>query len=446
MFGKLFTFFPLKWVYLIAIFIFELGSLICAVAPNSPALIVGRAIAGLGSAGVFSGSYLIIATSVPLARRPAFNGLIGGVYGVSSVVGPLMGGAFTTHSTWRWCFYINLPIGGIAMLVIAFFFEAVHRAVYLSWRERLEQFDIIGTVLFIPSIVCVLLAMEWGGTTYAWSSGRIIALFVIFGVTLIAFIAVQFWRPQYATLSPSMLGKRNVWASALFAFFMGSAYYVAVYYIPIWFQAVKNVSAYESGIRNIPLLLAVVFGTIASGAGVTIVGFYTPFMLVSTALTSIGAGLLTTWEVDTGSGKWIGYQILLGLGIGIGLQLPMVAIQTVLDASEIPIATALIIFCQLFGASIFVSVGDNVITNDLKEYIAENIPGVDAAQVALAGATNIASEIPSQYLPGLISAYNNAITTVFIIVIVMACSTIFGSAPMKWVSVKGKNVPGGAGA
>ncbi|GAM38381.1 hypothetical protein TCE0_033r09058, partial [Talaromyces pinophilus] len=392
--------FPLKWVY------FELGSLICAVTPNSPALILGRAIAGLGSAGVFSG--------------------------VSSVVGPLMGGAVTTHSTWRWCFYINLPIGAIAMSVIAFFFEAVHRAVYLPWRERLEQFVIIGTVLFIPSIVCVLLAMQMGGTTYAWSSGRIIALFVIFGVTLIAFIAVQFWRPQYAALSPSVLGKRNAWASALFAFFMGTAYYAAVYYIPIWFQA-KNVSANESGIRNIPLRLAVVFGTIASGAGVTIFGFYTPFMLVSMALASIGAGLLTTWDVDTGSGKWIGYQIVLGLGIGIGLQLPMVAIQTVLDASEIPIATALIIFCQLFGASIFVSVGDNAITNDLKEYIAENIPGVDAAQVALAGATNIASEIPSQYLPGLISAYNNAITTVFIIVIVMACSTIFGSAPMKWV-------------
>jgi MFS family permease len=434
---------------LTSIGLFELGSLICAVAPNSVALIIGRAIAGLGSAGVFSGAYLIIATSVPLARRPAFNGIIGGVYGVSSVVGPLMGGAFTVNVTWRWCFYINLPIGGAASAVIVFFFNPVTQQnpfAHLTWREKLAEFDLLGNIFFLPSIVCLLIALQWGGSTYPWSNGRIIALLVVFAVCFVMFIAIQIWRPKTATLSPAMLKKRTIWAAALFAFFMGSTFFVIVYYVPIWFQAVTHVSAYESGIRNIPVLLAVVLGTIVSGALVTNIGYFAPFMIASTVITAIGAGLLTTWQVDTSEGKWIGYQILAGFGIGLGLQLPLVAIQTACTPAEVPLATALVMLCQLFGASIFVSAGESVLTQKLVDYIAENIPNVDAYAVASAGATELQNLIPQQFQAGLIEEYNTALTQVFLIALVMACMTIFGSAPMPWNSVKGKNIQGGGGA
>ncbi len=362
-FGKFYTFFFIKWVFLVAIGIFELGSLICGVAPTSVALIVGRAIAGVGSAGVFSGAYLLVATSVPLAKRSTFTGLIGGMYGIASVVGPLLGGAFTDKVTWRWCFYINLLIGGVAVAVMLFFFKPIPQpggTISLTWKERIEQFDILGTVVFIPDVVCLLIALQWGGSTYPWSNGRIIALFVVFGVFILTFIGIQFWRPKHAIFSPLMLKKGSVWAAACFTFFMGSAFFVTIYYLPIWFQAVKGVSAYESGIRNIPILLSVVVGTILSDALVTNIGYYTPFMLASSVLTSIGAGLLTNLEVDTGSPKWIGYQVICGFGIGLGLQLPLVATQTVLDMSEIPSATALCIFMQLFGAAVFVSVGESV--------------------------------------------------------------------------------------
>lgn len=442
-FGKFYTFFSIKWVFLVAIGIFEVGSLICGVAPSSTALIVGRAIAGVGSAGIFSGAYILIATSVPLATRPTFNGLIGGTYGVSSVVGPLLGGVFTDKVTWRWCFYINLPIGSVAVAVILFFFKPIPQrggVTSLGWKELIEQFDIVGTVFFIPGVVCLLLALQWGGSTYPWSNGRIIALFVLFGVFMLTFIAIQFWRPKYATVSPVMLRKRSVWAAAAFAFFMGSAFFVTVYYLPIWFQAVKGVTAYQSGIRNIPVLIAVVIGTLLSGGLITKIGYYTPFMLASSVLTSIGAGLLTTFELDTGSSKWIGYQVICGFGIGLGLQLPLVAIQTVLDMSEIPSATALIIFMQLFGAAVFVSVGESVLTNKLVSYIGQVVPGVDAVAVASTGATNLQNVIPPEYLHGVIEVYNHALTQVFEIVLVMACLTIIGSLAMEWNSVKGKQV------
>ena len=440
-FGKFYTFFSIKWVFLVAIAIFEVGSLICGVAPNSEALIIGRAIAGVGSAGVFSGAYLLIATSVPLAKRPIFAGLIGGMYGISSVVGPLLGGAFTDQVSWRWCFYINLPIGGVAVAVIVFFFTPVPQPggiPSLAWKERIKQFDVLGTILFVPGVVCLLIALQWGGATYPWSNGRIIALFVVFGIFIIAFAGIQFWRPKYATVSPLMLRKRSVWAAACFTFFMGSAFFVSIYYLPIWFQAVKGVTAYESGIRNIPILLAVVVGTILSGALVTNLGYYTPFMLASSALTSVGAGLLTTFEPDTGSPKWIGYQIICGFGIGLGLQLPLVAVQTVLDMSEIPIATALMIFMQLFGAAVFVSVGESVLINRLVSHISQVMPGLDAVKVAISGATNLQNVIPPEFLPGVIVVYNDALTQVFQIVLVMACLTTIGSVAMEWKSVKEK--------
>lgn len=410
-------------------------------APTSAALIVGRAIAGVGSAGVFSGAYLLIATSVPLAKRPTFNGLIGGMYGVSSVVGPLLGGAFTDKVTWRWCFYINLPIGGVAVAVIVFFYTPIpqHGGITsLTWKEHIEQLDILGTVFFIPGVVCLLLVLQWGGSTYPWANGRIIALFVVFGICILTFIGIQCWRSKYATVSPLLLRKRSVWAAASFAFFMGSAFFVAIYYLPIWFQAVKSVNAYESGTRNIPILLSVVVGTILSGALVTKLGYYAPFMVASSVLTSVGAGLLTTFDLDTSSGKWIGYQAICGFGIGLGLQLPLAAVQTVLHLSEIASATALIIFMQLFGAAIFVSVGESVLTNKLVAYIGQFVPGVDAKAVAATGATFIQDVIPPEHLHGVLLAYNDALTRMFELVLVMACLTSIGSLAMEWKSVKGK--------
>ena len=362
----------------------------------------------------------------------------------------MVGGAFTAKVTWRWCFYINLPIGGVALAVIVFFFkpvshggeDATNRS--LTWRQRLEQFDILGTTFFLAGVVCLLIALQWGGSTYPWSSGRVVALLVVFGVCLLVFVGIQFWRPEIATIDPRMMRKRSIWAAGIFTFCLGSAFFVTVYYLPIWFQAVKDVSAYQSGIRNIPFLVAAVIGTILSGALVTQTGYYTPFMLASSALTAVGAGLLTTFDLETGHAKWIGYQVIVGLGIGLGLQQPQIAIQAVLDISEIPVATALMFFLQLFGAAVFVSVGESVLTNRVISYISRHVPGVDAAEVALAGATSFRSVVPAEYVPGIVQEYNTALTQVFEIALVMACLTTLGSLAMEGWSVMGKKLDVGA--
>lgn len=442
LFGKLYTYFSIKWVYLSAIAIFELGSLICGVAPSSTALILGRAIAGLGSSGIFSGALIIVAYSVPLAKRPMYTGFVGAMYGIASVAGPLLGGVFTDKATWRWCFFINLPIGAITIIAMIIFFKAPERAAVnnLSWNERIKEFDLQGTAVFLPAVISLLLALQWGGTKYEWSNWRIILLFVLFGVLTSLFIAIQFQKQERATIPPKMFAKRSMWSAAWFSFSLSSCFLLLVYYLPIWFQAVKGASAVKSGIMNLPMILTLVLVSVLSGITVTVIGYYAPFMILSSIALSIGVGLMTTFEPDTLHPKWIGYQVITGIGIGFGMQQPLIAVQTILDISEVPVGTSVIIFLQTLGGALFVSIGQNVFTNKLALDLAKYVPTLDPKIVLMTGATSIQKTIAKEYLPGVTLAYNNALTHAFLVAAVMAAVTIVGALAIEWKSVKGKKV------
>jgi len=443
LFGRFYTFFSIKRIYLIAIFIFEVGSLICGVAQNSVTLIVGRAIAGVGSAAIFSGALIILAYSVPLEKRPMYSGMIGSMYGIASVSGPLLGGAFTDKVTWRWCFYINLPIGAITMVVIAVFFPDPHRQITNNdtpW-ERIKRFDPLGTIVFMPAVICLLLALKWGGTEYAWSSWRIILLLVLFVVLIIIFLFIQHKQQDLGTVPPRVFFQRSVWASGFYSFCVGAAFLGSVYYLPIWFQSVKGASAVDSGIMNLPMLISTVLFSIVAGVSVTVWGYYTPFMLVSVVFVSVGYGLLTTLQPDTGKAAWIGYQILAGIGIGLGMQQPLMAVQTVLSIDDVPTGTAIIVFMQTLGGALFVSVAQNVFTNKLVEYIAAYVPEIPNPLFVLAvGATDVQHAIDPKLLPGVTQAYNDALTQTFIVFTALSAASIIGAAFTEWKSVKGKKV------
>ncbi|KAJ6519356.1 major facilitator superfamily-domain-containing protein [Mycena sanguinolenta] len=446
LFGKFYTFLPIKIVFLSAISIFELGSLICGVAPTSNALIVGRAIAGLGSAGIFTGALIIIAHSVPLDKRPMYTGLISGMYGIASVAGPLMGGAFTDKVSWRWCFYINLPIGGITIFAITFLFKmpksANHKSpeVPLSLLQRLNQFDLVGTLCFIPAIVSLLLALQWGGSKYAWKSARIIALFCVFAIFIIIFVAVQIWKQENATVPPRIFVKRSIWAGGWFSLTMGASFFIFVFYIPIWFQAIKGTTAVKSGIDNLPMILSLVVSSIFSGVLVTKFGYYTPFILLATAFLTIGGALMTTFKTNTGHAHWIGYQVIYGLGIGFGMQVPLIAAQTVLDLQDVPIGTSINMFLQTLGGALFISVGQNVFQNKLISGLVSDVPGISPAVIFQAGATNLKNAVDPQYLSAVLEVYNDALVAAFKVGLGMAAATAVGSLAMEWRSVKGKKI------
>jgi hypothetical protein len=334
----------------------------------------------------------------------------------------------------------------VTLVVIALFFPdpVQKKPAKETFAKRAMRFDPFGTLIFIPAVVSLLLALQWGGTTYPWNSGRIIGLFVVFGVLILVFLFIQWRQQDNATVPPRIFRNRTVWSGSFYAFSIGSAFFLFVYYIPIWFQSVQGVSAVNSGIRNLPLLLSVVVSSLLAGGLITAFGYYTPFMIAGTILAAIGGGLLTTWTPTTSTGTWIGYQIIFGFGVGMGLQQPLIAVQTVLDIKDVPTGTSVIAFMQTIGGALFVSVGNNVFNNKLVEELGQRLPSSVTPQTVLAaGATNLRKTLSPDILPAVILSYNNALTTAFIVATALAALSVFGAALIEWKSVKGKKIEAG---
>lgn len=311
-------------------------------------------------------------------------------------------------------------------------------------RQQIAKLDPLGFVCFLPAIVCLLLALQWGGSSYAWSNGRIIALLVLFVVLITLFIAIQLLKPDTATVPPRIIKQRSVAAGFWFSICAGGAMIVLVYYLPLWFQAIQGVSAVASGIRNMPLILSLVVGSIGAGVAVSKLGYYVPFMIAGTVMMSIGAGLITTFQTDSGSGVWIGYQILFGLGLGIGMQQSNIAAQTVLAPQDVPTGVSIMFLGQTLGGAVFVSVAQNIFANRLVEGVA-GVPGLDPALVVRTGATLLRNVVAPQDLGIVISAYNVALTRAYMVALALACASVIGSSVMEWRSVHGRQGPGKPG-
>lgn len=300
--------------------------------------------------------------------------------------------------------------------------------------------DPIGTALFLPGIVCFILALQWGGATYPWNDGRVIALFVVAGVLLIAFFGVQIWRQEDATTPPRIVKQRSVACGIVYAMCIGGGLISMLYTLPIWFQAVKGTSAIKSGIDTIPLVLSLVVGAILSGAIITRTGYYVPWMYVSAILMSVGAGMTTTFQLNTGSSAWIGYQVLFGLGLGMGMQQPSMAAQTVLAQKDVSIGISLTFFAQSLGGAIFVCVGQSLFVNYLKGGLAD-IPGVDVQAIVEAGATELHRVVSETHLDDVLVVYNGALRKAFIVVVAVSCLMVLPALGMEWKNIKSKDKP-----
>ena len=340
--------------------------------------------------------------------------------------------------TWRWCFYINLPIGGFTFVAILLFLhlESQPRE-KLTVLDQLKRLDPLGLLFLVPSMVCLILALQWGGTTYPWSAPRIIGLLVNFAILLVAFLAVEVLTPETAMAPTRVVLDRSVGGSMLFMFLLSGAMMVVVYYLTIWFQAAQSQSAMEAGIRTIPLVLSLVVMGIVGAIFTERVGYYVPAMLLSPCLCAVGGGMLSALTPSAGSSHWIGYQVIYGFGIGCGFQTSTLAPQNVLSRADVPLGMALMFFMQQLGGSVFLSVGQNIFSSQLVDSIS-GIAGLNTEAIINAGATAYRNVVPLGDLTTVINAYSYALTRVFILTTALSACMILGAGIVEWKSIKGK--------
>ncbi|PYI03461.1 efflux pump antibiotic resistance protein [Aspergillus sclerotiicarbonarius CBS 121057] len=419
--GKLYGFFNIKWTYLVSLLTFELGSLLCALSHKSATLIIGRAIAGVGASGIGSGIYTIIGVCAPPRRRPLLVGVTGLAFLLASVAGPVVGGVFTTKVSWRWCFWVNLPIGGATFLIILCFFRTPSETapVKASWKEILFHLDLLGMATLTGALLCFLLGLQWG-VSNSWHNRDVIGCLVGFPLLMGLFVTNEIFWDSRAMIPRPLLLKRSVVFNLAFTFLVGGAFFVLLYYMPIYFQAVKGNSAADSGIRTLPLIVSAGVTAVFGAIGLGVTGYPAPFLLVGGILISVGGGLLYTLDLTTPPRLWIPYQILAGIGIGASLQVPIIMNQTTVEASDMSTMTSMTLFFKCLGASVFMQAGQAIFLDTIKQKLTMlSMADVSASQI-LAGGLLTGQDIGLGSSRGVLTAYVFGLKDVFVLVVALS--------------------------
>ncbi|MFI1763050.1 DHA2 family efflux MFS transporter permease subunit [Streptomyces sp. NPDC020800] len=408
--GKLGDQYGRKKLFQTAIVIFLVGSALCGMAQNMPQLIGFRALQGLGGGGLIVLSMAIVGDIVPPRERGRYQGLFGAVFGATSVLGPLLGGLFTEHLSWRWVFYVNLPVGIVALAVIA-------TALRIPRRAAHHVIDYLGTFLIAAVATCLVLVASLGGTTWAWGSPQIIGLAVLGVVLAVLFVAVE-RRAAEPVLPLKLFGIRTFTLAAVISFIVGFAMFGAMTYLPTFLQVVHGVSPTMSGVHMLPMVIGLLLSSTTSGQIVSRTGRWKVFPVAGTAVTAIGLLLLHRLDEHSSTTMMSVYFFVFSLGLGLVMQVLVLIVQNAVSYEDLGVATSGATFFRSIGASFGVAIFGTVFASRLGDNLADAFRGVHLPPGATADALKSdprgISALPPALRPEALHAFSTSITDVFL--------------------------------
>ncbi len=410
LYGKISDIYGRRPVLQSAVLIFLLGSLLAGVAQTMLQLVVFRGIQGMGAAGLMTMTFAVVGDVVSPRERGRYIGLLAGVWAFASVIGPLIGGFLVDHTSWRWVFLINLPVGIAALAVISSVLQA-------PTGHRSHRLDIRGSVLLVCGVTCLMLSLIWGGTDYPWSSPMIIGLGLSGILATVVFLLWEARAPE--PILPLRLFRDSSFSlSSLMGFVIGTALFGAVVFLPLFLQVVVGLSATNSGLLLLPLTVGIVSGSVGSGRIISRSGRYRKWPIGGLALATVGMALLSTMQGDTPLTISSLYMVVLGLGVGAVMQVTLLIVQNSVDYAELGIATSAVQFFRQMGGSFGVAVFGSVMNRRLNQELPKLIPEDVLARVggdvgALLSSPSVIRALPPEVAIGIALSVERAIQSIF---------------------------------
>lgn len=417
LYGRFSDIFGIKPMYLFACVIFLVGSIGSGAASTMIVLIIFRALQGIGGAGLFSLMMIMVSTMFDdLAERARYQALGWLAFGIAGVTGPLLGGVFVEHSTWRWCFYMNIPIGVIGSLLVAKFYQIPFERTDKNLKTKLKRVDYTGVALIIAAVLCLLLPLNWGGTTYAWNSAVIIVLLCLCFVFIGALVFIEL-RALEPILPMTLFLNREVALACAVNGLMGLVFTGCTYYVPLYFQVVQGVSTTNSGLRLMPCIIGAVFSTGASSILLSKIKDYRIFIAMGTATLTLSVGLFIMFDEGTSLAEQLIFVLIMGLGQGLIYQNCVLACQDCTDPEDIAVATGLVAFINSIGNALGVAICAAVINNALNNNLSK-LPEESQAilkEFNVVENMNSIHTLPEELRVEVVHAYALSFRTLFIV-------------------------------